>query len=257
MATSADPSSRPAGPFLLTLRRYPAHERQSTHAHDAAQVTILLRGGVREVVEGREEFGTPLCVAVKPPGVRHSDEFGPSGARTLQIAFSAPLARAWEDSLGRWRWIPGGDAVRAMLALAVHLDRGAGLDAAEDLAWEALGAIGGGRPESRAPSAVLRRVRERLDDDAAGATVRTLARDSGLHPASLTRAFRRCFGVSVVSYRTAQRFRRAAAAIAFGGSDLTRVAHEHGYSDQAHLCRDFRRRAGVTPSDYARLAGCR
>ena len=76
-----------------------------------------------------------------------------------------------------------------------------------------------------------------------------------MHPASLTRAFRRSFGTSVVSYRTRERFRRAAAAIAAGAGDLAGVAHEHGYADQSHLCRDFRRRAGLTPGGYARLIG--
>ncbi|HKB71512.1 MAG TPA: helix-turn-helix domain-containing protein [Thermoanaerobaculia bacterium] len=256
--TPSEPVAHPAGPFVLTMSRYAGGCRQPPHAHEAAQITILLRGAIREVVEGRHENGTPLSMVVKPPGVRHSDEIGPGGARTLQIAFAGVFAErlaAAGTTLGRWRWMHAGPAVRTMLALAAEYDAAGPLDAAllEDRVWDVLGTIGedgGGR--ERHPSPALRRVKERIDDGD-GLSVRALAREARLHPASLTRAFRRSYGTSVVSYRTRQRFRRAAEAIASGGCDLTRLAHEHGYADQAHLCRDFRRRAGLTPSGYSRL----
>lgn len=256
--TPSEPVVLPASPFVLTLRRYAVGCRQPTHAHDSAQITILLRGAIRENVEGREENGTPLSVVVKPPGVRHADEIGPRGARTLQVAFAGDFAEnlaATGEPLGRWRWMHAGPAVRTMLALAAEFGAAGSLDASllEDRAWDVLGAIGeDGCGTGRDPSGVLRRVKERIDDGD-GLSVQALAREAQLHPASLTRAFRRSYGISVVSYRTRERFRRVAAAIAAGEGDLTRVAHEHGYADHAHLCRDFRRRAGLTPSGYSRL----
>jgi AraC family transcriptional regulator len=249
--------SRSAGPFTLTLRRYDAGSLQPPHTHESAQITILLAGAIREVVEGREEIGTPLSVVVKPPDVRHSDEIGRDGARTLQItfpgSFAAKLGREGH-ALGRWRWLHAGLPGRTMLHLLSHVrseafDPGEG----EDGAWEVLGSISAERAvDGGSPSDVLRRIKERIDAGA-GASVSALAGEAGMHPASLTRAFQRCFGISVVSYRSRRRFRRAAAAIAAGGLDLARVAYDQGYSDQAHLCRDFRRRAGVTPSEYRRL----
>jgi AraC family transcriptional regulator len=248
--------SIPGGPFRLNRRRYAAGLRQPPHAHEEAQMTILLAGRIREIVSGREEFGTPLSVVVKPPGVRHADEIGPSGARTFQIAFPPSAWRADAVPPEVWRWIHAGPAVRTMLALAKAVERGiGGASSFEDRLWDAVGAVPTSDPIRRDPGAEIRRVRERIDDEPGSATVAVLARQAGLHPASLTRAFRRSFGVSVVAYRTGRRFRRAAAAIAARAEDdLTRIALDSGYADHAHLTRDFRRRSGLTPSEYRRIA---
>jgi AraC family transcriptional regulator len=240
------------GPFRLTLRTYDGALRQPPHAHEEAQMTILLAGAIRETVGGREEFGTPLSVAVKPPGVRHADEVGPAGARTLQIAFPVDDGGAAPRV---WRWIHAGPGIATMLSLAAAVQRRGELPSSlEDAVWDAVGSIPADGPPRPGAGAEIRRIRERIDDEPEGATVAALARQAGLHPASLTRAFRRSFGVSVVAYRTGRRFRRAAQAIAAGGEDLTRIALDSGYADHAHLTRDFRRRSGLAPSEYRRVA---
>jgi len=245
--------SMPGGAFRLSPRRYAAGLRQAPHAHEEAQMTILLAGRIRETVAGREECGTPLSVVVKPPGVWHADEIGPSGAWTFQITFP-PSAGIAEGASPFWRWMHGGPAVRTMLALAEAVERGIGGARLEDRLWDAVGAIPAPDPVRRDPGEEIRRVRERIDDEPGSATVVALARQAGLHPASLTRAFRRSFGISVVGYRTGRRFRRAAAAIAArADGDLTRIALDSGYADHAHLTRDFRRRSGLTPSEYRRI----
>ena len=180
--------SRSAGPFTLTLRRYDAGSLQPPHTHESAQITILLAGAIR---------------VVKPPDVRHSDEIGRDGARTLQItfpgSFAATLGREGH-ALGRWRWLHAGLPGRTMLHLLSRVrseafDPGEG----EDGAWEVLGSISAERAvDGGSPSDVLRRIKERIDDGA-GASVSALAGEAGMHPASLTRAFQRCFGISVVS----------------------------------------------------------
>ena len=248
----AVPSAIDCGPFRVTLRTYEAGLRQPPHTHEEAQLTILLAGAMREVVGGREELGTALSVVAKPPGVRHADEVGPAGARTLQIAFPVDDGGAAPRV---WRWIHAGPGIATMLSLAAAVQRRGELPSSlEDAVWDAVGSIPAEEPRRRDPAAQLRRVRERIDDEPEGATVAALARQAGLHPASLTRAFRRSFGVSVVAYRTGRRFRRAAQAIAAGGEDLTRIALDSGYADHAHLTRDFRRRSGLAPSEYRRVA---
>ena len=83
-----------------------------------------------------------------------------------------------------------------------------------------------------------------------------LVRVSGVRKRSLQRLFYEYVGVSpkwVISrYRLHEALERAAS----GGSiDWTSVAHELGYFDQAHFIRDFKRLVGMTPTQYASVAG--
>ncbi len=105
------------------------------------------------------------------------------------------------------------------------------------------------------PPTWLRRVREAFDDaPLASSTVADLARAAHVHPVSLSRAFRRHYGCSITDYRRRLRLRRAAAAIEASPSTLSRIAHEAGYADHPHLCRDFRDAAGVSPSLFRVLS---
>jgi AraC family transcriptional regulator len=70
----------------------------------------------------------------------------------------------------------------------------------------------------------------------------------------LARAFRRAYGCSITEYVQRHRIRRAAALIADRRLPLTQAAYAAGFADQSHLCRSFRRHAGVTPSAFRALA---
>lgn len=77
--------------------------------------------------------------------------------------------------------------------------------------------------------------------------------DLGLPVRSLQRLFNAHVGVSpkwvILRYRIHEALERAATNV-----DWARLAAELGYSDQAHLVRDFTQTIGVPPSAYARSA---
>ena len=252
-------ASRPfhAGPFCVREVEYCPGMRQATHAHPYMGVSLVLAGGFRERVARAEEIGTALSVVVKPVGVEHADEVSAHGARTLQITFdpaaiSAPQA---EPVLQTWRWLHGGGGTIGAEMLEVLRDARAGKSAShvEDRIIDALGAAALDEPARGTAPLWLRRVRERLEDDPS-AGVAHLAGEAGVHAVSLSRAFRRHYGMSVSDHRRRVRLRRAAAQLAGDGERLSRVAHAAGYADHAHLCRDFRRLAGMAPSQFRELA---
>ena len=66
----------------------------------------------------------------------------------------------------------------------------------------------------------------------------------------LTTRFREQLGLSPKPFARILRFDRAVRRLRReGGEGLAQIAHECGYYDQAHFNRDFRRFAGVTPTD--------
>ncbi|MFJ4340460.1 DUF6597 domain-containing transcriptional factor [Streptomyces sp. NPDC088915] len=83
-----------------------------------------------------------------------------------------------------------------------------------------------------------------------------LATASGLSARSLQRLFASRVGVGpkwvILRYRIHEALERAEAAETAGTPDWAALAAELGYSDQAHLVRDFTATIGVPPTAYAR-----
>lgn len=86
--------------------------------------------------------------------------------------------------------------------------------------------------------------------------VEQLAHREGVSVRSLQRLFAACVGVSpkwvILRYRIHEALEQAAG---HPDVDWARLAGELGYSDQAHLVRDFTGTVGLPPAEYARAVG--
>jgi AraC-like DNA-binding protein len=88
---------------------------------------------------------------------------------------------------------------------------------------------------------------------ASGGRVRVaaIARETGLSPRRLSELFHQQVGVPPKRYARILRFRRVLDHLsASRADDLAGAAHDCGYFDQAHLYRDFRALALLTPRQY-------
>ena len=85
-----------------------------------------------------------------------------------------------------------------------------------------------------------------------GVAVGDVAAALGLGERRLNRAFDRCVGLSPKGFARVMRFREVYQQIQRGAAlPWTRMAGDAGYSDQAHLIREFQALAGLTPAQYA------
>jgi AraC-like DNA-binding protein len=100
-----------------------------------------------------------------------------------------------------------------------------------------------GAQMARHACAVLRTSR---GEDPVGTTARSL----GISPRHLRRMITEHVGVGPAEYVRVARFIRATHLIVKPTMTLGQVAHEAGYYDQAHFCRDFRAFAGMSPQEY-------
>jgi AraC-like DNA-binding protein len=80
------------------------------------------------------------------------------------------------------------------------------------------------------------------------------AKRAGLSQRRLIEVFTADVGLTPKRFGRILRFQRATALARSAAIDWTRVAHECGYYDQAHLIRDFRELADVTPSELMRAS---
>lgn len=78
--------------------------------------------------------------------------------------------------------------------------------------------------------------------------IAALASGLGVSPRTLHRRFRAATGLSPKEFARIQRVRRATVtAMRAAGQSWSAVALEHGYTDQAHLTREFSALTGLTP----------
>jgi AraC-like DNA-binding protein len=82
--------------------------------------------------------------------------------------------------------------------------------------------------------------------------VANLASHVGRSVRPLHRRMRTSTGFPPKRFLSMQRFRRSVYEIATENSELSLIAFDLGFSDQAHLTREFQRHAGVSPSAFKR-----
>ncbi len=117
--------------------------------------------------------------------------------------------------------------------------------------WSAADSLAAKRPTHDAKDCVLTAMR-RAGRDATPTLIQDLAADLGIRARQLHRMFVRRTGLSPKSFFNVIRFQHALRQIRDGQSQgLAQVAQACGYSDQAHMAREFRRFAGMSPSKFA------
>jgi AraC-like DNA-binding protein len=91
--------------------------------------------------------------------------------------------------------------------------------------------------------------------DRPGATVGRVSREIALSERQLERRFRDSVGYGPKALQRILRFRRFVAALGDAAEDdgLARIATASGYADQAHLTRESRELAGLSPAELGRL----
>ena len=248
---------RAAGGFMVTESIHT--HAVGLHSHRYPMIVLCVEGAFEETytgAHGRVE-STWQTVFVRPAGAPHANRFGPRGARDIAIEvtdqrLAADATRSllgaptsWQG--GRWSWFA--DRLRRELTVG---------DSATPIALEALVleliatlARTPDPSEARLP-AWLRAARDRLAEAGEGEpfTVAEVARQVGVHPVHLARAFRRHFGVGPGDFIRSCRLDRAFEAVRNGGSSLAEIAARTGFADQSHFTKAFRRKFGVTPARW-------
>lgn len=198
-----------------------------------------------------------MTLVFHPPGMDHRDEVGERGA----AFFSVEVEEAWLERLrdeGRTRLgftvLSSGEPPWLAARLYRELRAGdacSGL-AIEGLVLELLAAAGRlSRVEERRPPGWLSRVdtmlREGFRD---GLTLDALAAEVGVHPAYLSRTFRRFRGRTPGEVLQELRVRAVCQGLADPDRSLADLALEAGFADQSHCTRVFKRVTGMTPGAF-------
>lgn len=99
---------------------------------------------------------------------------------------------------------------------------------------------------------IKRHVEENLEETIQVAELAAIAR---LSSGYFSNAFKVSFGQSPHAYIVSRRLARAKELMTSSGMSLCAIAFDCGFSDQAHLCRQFRRATGASPNAWRRSQG--
>jgi len=233
------------------------HERarlNEAHAHEAAFVTMVL-DGVYDETAGRQALPYERFTAFyHPPQLEHVDRVGAPGVRLLFFEFRLDLLDGLGVNPAAARSLRDLSATPAAWELLSLYASARNEHDPLDFEARALAIIAGIFPVSpAAPREVpsLRRVREYLHAHYRERIVmRDLAAAAGLHPVYLGQMFRREAGETIGSYVNRLRVRASAEALAVTGNALAAIAYDHGFCDQSHFQRVFRKVSGLTPAAF-------
>lgn len=229
-------------------RAFPAH------VHERASFSLLLHGSYCEEIGRRSLPQRSMSLGFHPAGMEHKDSVGSRGGRffILEIEGGARVhpgdpGRAHSDPL----LLPSVELLGPVLKLYRESLRWDHCSApiAEGLFSELVGCMDPGlrragmRPPvwlPRVEEMVRARFRENLP-------LATLSACAGVHPAHLTRVFRRFLGKSPGDLARELRVRSVCEGLADRDRPLAELAFEAGFADQAHMSRIFASQTGMTP----------
>ena len=209
---------------------------------------VVLSGELTQQEQGQSvKFATGDAM-LHPRGATHANTIGESGARTLAIEFA-------DDYLARH--LPGN---LPHLGRDMALDGAAGRSLAKaarksDAEFERAvrSALATLACEPRVAPTWIADLKAELDATPAyRSDVPTLSAAAGRHPAHVMREFRRHIGVTIGEYVRSRRVARACKALRDTDAALSDIAAAHGFADQSHFARTFKRFMNMTPDAYRR-----
>lgn len=207
--------------------RHPAGERLGRHRHDNGFAAIVLAGHYLEAGDRGRMRVRPGDVLLHGAFESHLDQVDRTGADVLVL----PWRRAVDMPLGH---VADPDAI---VRLAERDVRGACALLEAGLTTQELQAQDW--PDQLALD--LRRCPD--------LSLEAWAAAAGLRPETVSRGFRRAFGIAPKAFRARLRTLHALSCIG-GRRSLADVAARCGFADQAHLTRSFRLLTGLSPGQW-------
>ncbi|MGE5616673.1 MAG: helix-turn-helix transcriptional regulator [Bacillota bacterium] len=230
-------------------------EEVPVHTHASAHFVLVLRGDYLTAARNRSGTCAPGTLIFNPTGTTHRDRFVQGAGRFLSITPSDDVARMLDGALSVPLAVEDPRAGLIAARLRSLVAGAASAAALENVALDLAGALAASvERETRVVPSWLTAVQRRLREECpADLRIAALAREAGVHPVHLARAFRRYFHIAPADYLARCRVQRARRLLAESRRPIVEIALDAGFSEQSHLTHAFRRALGTTPAAYRRL----
>jgi AraC-like DNA-binding protein len=220
-------------PIAKTRERWTYGLDLPRHRHETGYVCVVLSGGHEEAGDSGRRIARAGDVNCHGPFDAHCNRFLAGGAETINFVlpdwaeYPAAFCRVGDPDLivrtAERDYVAARDLLLSMLEPVSCIAR----DWPDELAFD------------------IRRLPDlRLTE---------WAESRGIALASVSRGFRRVYGVSPTAFRAQMRARKAWCSLISSDRPLSDVALHHGFADQAHMTRAVTTVTGRRPSDWRHL----
>ena len=243
--------------FQLSESVYGAHTILPPHAHARAYLGFVVNGAHCETTSQEERDCDRYSVVFHPAAERHANRFSPTGGRIFRMEIEDDwLTRLRECDARLDRPVESHGGPLSTIASRIFSEFHA-RDSVSPLMIEGLAlefATYAARDGYFAKPAWLSRIVESLHDRVHEEIhLDELAAIAGVHPAHLSRVFRKHYRCSVGQYVRRMRIDLAARELAESQRSIAEIATRLGFADQSHFSRVFVKLTGVTPGRYRKL----
>jgi AraC family transcriptional regulator len=244
------------GGFVVSETVHRKGQMLARHAHERASINFVLGGAYSETFRGSSHAYTPDTIVIKPAGEEHANHFREVGARCLLIELTPARTASLQACFDSAR-APSSRVTPALKPVALRIVRELRApDSFSRLAVEAHilellveTARAYERTDAGHAPRWLQNVVARLRDDTALPQLSELAVDAGVHPAHLTRAFRKHFHSTPGEYARRARLERAIALLTSTEEPIGHIAVRAGFFDQSHFTRCVKQATGMSPGE--------
>jgi AraC family transcriptional regulator len=248
----------PISGFVLADVQYAPRYYQSWHDHEETRLILTVSGGFTESWARLHHSCGPSSALLRPAGEKHTNRYDARGASCINVRFGPE----WASYQKEYRLGSGSNLSAEIGPLTSRLYR-------EIRAGDSASPIGIQCRILEIMSRFFRpqiSQRERKPPHWIESTIDLLrsslnsppdifevARLAGVHPAHLSRTFRRFMGMTIGTYLRQLRVELACTRLRWSQNSLADIALEVGFYDQAHFSRVFQQQMGVTPKEFRTL----
>jgi AraC family transcriptional regulator len=242
--------------LLLSTMSYPARMKLAKHSHERAFFCLLLRGAYEERYASKIIDYLPGTLVFHPSDEEHQTEL----KDTEGHVFILELGNEWLQRLADYSLKletttdlhHGEMSLTAKRLYQEHKSkRFASELAVEGIVLELMSCLVNHKEKDHAVPLWLSHVIDFIRSEfQQSLTIHAIAKEFGVHPIRLSRAFRKFINMSIAEYVGHLRVEFAIAQLRQREKDLAEISLEAGFADQSHFTRTFKRLTGMTPAAY-------
>jgi AraC-like DNA-binding protein/quercetin dioxygenase-like cupin family protein len=252
---------RQSAGLALAETQYNAGVVVPRHAHETALCVLVLEGAFEEQSDRKRQTCAPGTLVFLPAGAEHAHRFPARRSR----AFTVQFGKDWTDrliacdvrlpALGQIQTQGAATLNAALLYRDFRRGDDGELFLDEGAVHTLDGIVGRAQKDANETSAAwLKRTREYIAAHFRESFSLThLAQLADVHPAYLSRAFRRHTGETLSACVRRLRLEHAAQRLARDTVSISLIGIDAGFADHSHFTREFKRATGTTPQSYRAL----